>query len=68
MGWLFVAIGIFSICGAIFEWNFFMNHRKAQFLINLVGKTATRVFYGALGILLTIMGSLMALGIIPHAK
>ncbi len=63
-GLLVAAIGVFAFCGAQFQWAFFMEHRKARFLIRLFGPRATRVFYLILGSGLTVVGVSLALGFI----
>jgi len=68
MGWVFAACGIFAICGAAFNWDWFMNHRKARFLVRLVGRTGARIFYGFLGATLVVFGVLVALGIVETAQ
>lgn len=67
MGWGFMAGGAFAICGAVFDWEWFMNHRKAQFFVRLFGRPATRVFYGLLGTALVVLGLLMVMGIIQES-
>ena len=64
MGWLFAALGAFAICGAAFDWEFFMNHPKAQFVVRLLGRRGTRIFYGLVGSFLVVVGVLMAIGIL----
>jgi len=64
LGGILALIGVFALAGAIFQWSFFMNHRKAQFFIRLFGVNGTRIIYGALGVGLSVFGCLMALGII----
>ena len=68
MGWALAACGVFAICGAGFDWEWFMNHRKAQFFVRLLGRTGTRVFYGLLGTALVVLGVLMALGFIQESE
>ena len=68
MGWVFAGCGIFAICGAAFNWDWFMNHRKAQFLVRIAGRTGARIFYGVLGTTLVVMGALIGLGIIESAS
>ena len=41
--------GVFSICGGVFDWDWFMDHRKAQFFVGLLGRTGTRIFYIPVG-------------------
>jgi small neutral amino acid transporter SnatA (MarC family) len=65
MPWLFVFAGLFSLAGAVFNWNFFMNHRKAQSVARLLGRNGTRVFYALLGLVIAGVGAAMAAGVIP---
>ena len=67
VGLIFVAAGIFSICGAAFDWDWFINSRKARFVVATFGRTGARVFYGLLGILIVIMGLCITLGILKNA-
>lgn len=55
-----LAVGIFSLCGAIYDWDFFMNNYKAQVFVKLFGRNGARIFYGALGCFIILM-SLLAL-------
>ncbi|MCE5333208.1 MAG: immunity 17 family protein [Desulfobacteraceae bacterium] len=64
MGWFFVAAGLFSLCGGVFDWDWYMNARKARFIVSLVGRGGARVFYIAGGWLLAVLGVLMLLGIL----
>jgi hypothetical protein len=66
VGWFIIGCGIFGICGGLFQWEFFMNHRKAKFMIGLIGRTGSRVFYVVLGAGLTVAGVLIALGIVQN--
>ena len=67
IGLVLVAGGIFSICGAVFDWEFFINSRKARFFVAIFGRTGARVFYGILGLVIVVFGSLIALGILKDA-
>jgi len=49
---LFMAIGIYSVLGAYFEWNFFYNSRKAQRVVNLFGRSGAKIFYIVVGVIL----------------
>lgn len=49
---LFMVIGIYSILGAYFEWNFFYNNRKAERVINLFGRSGAKIFYIVVGLVL----------------
>lgn len=61
-GIILVIAGLFSICGALFDWDWFMNHRKAQFFNRIWGRQGTRIFYGALGIAIAVIGGAVSTG------
>lgn len=63
-GLLFAAAGIFSICGAVFDWDWFMNNRRARFFVSIFGRNGARLFYIVLGMLLIVFGILLASGTI----
>lgn len=67
IGLFLVAAGIFSICGAVFDWNFFINSRKAQFFVSTFGRKGARIFYGILGLAIVVLGTLIAAGILKDA-
>lgn len=48
--------GLFSIAGAVFDWDFFFNNSKARVFVRLLGRTGARIFYGILGIAIIIIG------------
>jgi purine-cytosine permease-like protein len=68
IGLLLVAGGIFSVCGAAFDWDFFINSRKARFFVTVFGRTGARIFYGVLGLAVVVMGALITLGILKDAR
>jgi len=55
-----LAVGVFALGGAVYQWEFFMSHPKARFLIRMLGRTGTRLFYAALGVLLIIFSAVLA--------
>jgi predicted small integral membrane protein len=63
-GSLFVAIGAFALCGAGFDWEWFMNGRRARFFVKIFGRNGARVFYGLLGSAFVVAGVLALLGVI----
>ena len=63
-GLIFVAIGIFTVSAAIGNWNWFMNNRKARFIVKIFTRNGARYFYGFLGFGFLIFGLLATLGII----
>ncbi len=68
MGWVIAGAGLFAICGAAFDWEWFMNNRKAQFFVRLLGRPGTRIFYGVLGAGLAVLGGLMVAGIVQESQ
>ena len=64
LGLLLVAAGLFSITGGLFNWEWFMNSRKARGVVKLLGRNGARVFYCFLGLAITILGLLATFGII----
>ncbi len=63
-GLVFIVVGIFSICGAAFNWDWFINHYKARMFVALLGRTGARIFYGILGAALSILGALVSMGLV----
>jgi Immunity protein 17 len=63
-GLVIAGCGAFSVCGAAFDWEWFMGHPKARFFVRMLGRNGTRVFYGALGATLVLMGVLIATGVL----
>lgn len=63
-GFFFVAAGVFSLCGGVFDWGWFMESRKARFLAAIIGRNGARVFYAGLGGLIAALGALAMLGVI----
>ena len=61
---LLVVIGLFSMVGALFDWDFFMNHRKARFIVAMLGREGARGFYLLLGAAIAAGGLSHMLGII----
>ncbi len=57
LGPFLIAAGIVSFLGARNEWGWFMNHPKARFFINLMGRHWARLFYMGLGVVLAAIGS-----------
>lgn len=68
MGLFLVAFGGFALCGAGFNWDWFMMHRKARFMTAILTRTGARIFYALLGIALIVFGVLVALGIVEETR
>lgn len=47
---LFIIFGIFVFICALANVSFFMKHRKALFLVSLIGELPTRVLYMVIGL------------------
>ncbi len=60
----FVLAGLFSILGAVKNWDFFMNNRKAYIWVKLFGRNGARIFYGILGFVIAIIGLGISVGIL----
>jgi len=67
-GFLIMAAGIFSICGAAFDWDFFMNNRKAKIFVATLGRNGARGVYVVLGVGLAVLGLLLATGVIQDTN
>lgn len=50
VGIFLIASRLFTVCSAVFNWDFFMNSFKSRFWVRILGRTKARVFYGILGI------------------
>ena len=62
MGLLIAGAGAFSVAGAIADWDWFMESRKARFFVKVLGRTGARIFYGLLGLALIALGLAGLLG------
>jgi hypothetical protein len=56
--------GSFSIAGAYFNWDWFMNSRKARPIVAIFGRAGARIFYALIGVALTMLGLLFAIGVL----
>ncbi|MFM9966246.1 MAG: Imm17 family immunity protein [Planctomycetaceae bacterium] len=63
-GVLFLLSGLFGLWGSATDNDWFMSHRKARGLISLVGRDGARIIYGIMGVGFTVLGTLVALGIV----
>lgn len=65
--WLLIACGTFGLLGGALDWSFFMESRKAQIFVRLIGRGGARVFYVALGLALVTFGICALLGYVDLA-
>ena len=49
LAWVLIGVGAFSIGGGVFDWDWFMNNRKAWLWVRLFGRKRARIFYVVLG-------------------
>lgn len=68
VGFVLVAAGLFSVCGGAMNWGFFMRSRKAQGMVRLMGETGARGFYIVLGLVITVLGGLIAAGVVQDSN
>ena len=68
LGLIFIAGGAFSMLGAICNWDWFMNARKARFVVKILTRDGARIFYGALGLAIAVLGVLSTTGIIDMSS
>jgi immunity protein 17 of polymorphic toxin system len=52
-----IAAGLYGSCGGMFDWEWFINNRKPQFFVSLLGRTGTRIFYVLLGSATAVVGA-----------
>lgn len=67
-GMILLGAGVFSVCGAVCDWDWFINSRKARAMVALLGRNGARAFYGLLGAVLSVVGLLGLLGIVDLAQ
>jgi small neutral amino acid transporter SnatA (MarC family) len=60
VGFLVVG-GAFSFVGALKDWDFFFESRRAQRLVRIIGRKGAKVFYLVVGLLLLAGGLVMLL-------
>jgi hypothetical protein len=68
VGLIIGAAGAFSMLGAICNWDWFMNARKARFMVKILTRNGARIFYGILGLGLVVLGVLATMGIIDMSE
>jgi len=68
LGLFFMAVGAFAVAGSVFNWDFFLNARKARFVVAVLTRTGARIFYAALGLALLTLGTLATCGVIDLAR
>jgi hypothetical protein len=59
-----ILAGLFSLAGAVYNWDWFMNARKARFIVSILGRSGARCLYGLLGVAFIMLGILSLTGVI----
>ncbi len=57
--WMFLAVGLFSLTGAIRNWEWLFGSNKSALFVRLFGRTGGRIVYGLIGALLITIGVLL---------
>ena len=66
--WLFLGVGLFTMAGGVFNWDWFMNARKARSICAFLGRTGARVFYILFGLAFVVAGVLGLAGIVDFSR
>ena len=61
LGLILIAAGLFTFCGAFFNWEFFMNSFKSRFWVKILGRNNARILYGIIGIAIVVGGLIIIL-------
>jgi hypothetical protein len=56
MALLFVLAGLFTMCGGLFNWDWFMLSRRARLIVRIFGRGGARIVYAALGVAISVLG------------
>jgi hypothetical protein len=59
MNWwaiLLIAIGVYCGVSAIFDWDFFMENRRARWVSNVLTRNGARIFYVLMGLVVIGIG------------
>ena len=62
---LFIFGGLFSLAGAILDWEWFMTNYRAAVFVRILGRCGARLLYAVLGLVLAGLGFGGAFGLIP---
>jgi len=68
LGLLIVAAGLVTAAGGVFNWEWFMNNRRARLLSKIITRSGARVLYVVLGVGFVITGTLMTIGVIENLR
>ena len=51
-----ILIGLFTLAGAYFNWDWFMGHWKSRIFVKILGDNGARLFYIVFGVVIAGMG------------
>ena len=52
-----ILVGLFTIAGGTFDWDWFMGHWKARLFLKIFGRNGARVFYIIFGLCIAGLGA-----------
>ena len=56
--------GLFTLAGGLFNWNWFMENRRARAVVSILGRKGARGLYIVMGLFLAIFGIVLATGFV----
>ena len=68
IAYVLIAAGLFSVVSALFDWDWFMNSRRARFIVRMMGRNGARIFYTLLGLGIMIFGALGLMGVVDFSS
>ncbi len=57
-----LVIGGLTVVGAILDWRWIMDNRRARLTVKLLGRRGARVLYGVLGVIIAGLGVVVLIG------
>ncbi len=58
----FIVLGLLSVAGAYFNWNWYMKGWRARIVVRTFGRGGARIFYALLGVAISGVGVVTLLG------
>ncbi|MBN1964996.1 MAG: immunity 17 family protein [Anaerolineae bacterium] len=65
IGIILILAGLFLAAAGFFNWDWYMNMRRARMLSGLIGRTGSRIFYVVAGVILALLGVAAMVGLLP---
>ena len=57
-----ILAGAYTLLGGLLNWSWFMNSRKAAWIVRIIGPQGARLFYLIVGVVLIVLGVLTQAG------